>query len=272
MNIDLNNKVIRAVVQEYTNAIVNFGNEEELNFDVHKLIHTFQVLETAQELIKLTSVSLSTRIKKQILNAAVLHDIGRCHEFLNGRRCQGYNHGSAGATLVKRYFPNLSVESECTKWHNQSPSEKDPPYLFPVLDYVRDADILANLRYNAENISVFVKHIYLPNNDSSAQFEINNEIKDSVTERRSCIYHRMEKFDFWDMLVAQLLWIYNLRTESGFRYAKKFDVFRKFRYVITTEVLELISGPLALKKKAAQEIMTLFPDSFFDKEFKRHGL
>ena len=272
MKIDLSDKVIRAVVQEYTNAIVNFGSEEELDFDVHKLIHTFQVLETAQDLIKLTQKPLSAKVKKQILNAAVLHDIGRCHEFKNGIPCKGFNHGSAGAAIIKKYFPNLVVESGCVKWHNLRPSDKDPANLFPVLNYVRDADILGNLRYNTLNMPIFVRHILHLKADSNRSFELSNEIRQAAFERRSCIYSKMEKFDFIDMAIVQLLWIYNIRTEAGFRYAKRFNVFKKFRDVAATEMLSLMKGTAAQKKKAAQDIMTLFPDSLFDEEFKRHGL
>ena len=272
MKISLNDKVVRTVVQEYVNAIVNYQSERELDFDVHKLIHTFQVVAVARELVKLTKQSLSKTVKKQILNAAALHDIGRCHEFKNGSIRAGYDHGAAGAALIKKYCPNLIVEQACTRWHNKRPSNKDPKAAQPILDYTRDADILGNIQYNTENMAVFIKHILEIWELSDNPLTLNDEIRKAAIEKRSCVYANMKKFDFGDMLVAQLLWIYNLRTEAAFRFVKKHRVFSKYRAAIITQALPYIKGSAVLRKKMAEDIRTLFPDSLFEEVLKRHGL
>ena len=145
MKIDLNDKVVRFLVQEYVNKICNYQSEEELNFDVHKLIHTFTVVEMAQQLID--STTLSKTMKKHILDAALLHDIGRCHEFKKGIHQKDIDHGKIGADLIKKYFPKMEIEAQSTLFHNKLPSKKDPKSCQTVLDYVRDADMLANIKY-----------------------------------------------------------------------------------------------------------------------------
>ena len=52
MKIDLSDKIQCFLVQEYVNKICHYESEEELNWDVHKLIHTFQVVQMAQKLIE----------------------------------------------------------------------------------------------------------------------------------------------------------------------------------------------------------------------------
>jgi len=272
MQVDLNDKVVRAVVQEYTNAIVNYQSQIELDFDVHKLIHTFQVVKTAEELIKLTRPVLSEKVKKQIINAAILHDIGRCHEFINGEKRKKFDHGQYGYALIKKYFPSLSVEGECTKLHNKQPSPNDPSELFPILDYVRDADMLGNIWYNALNMPIFIRHIvgaWYPKLD---RFLLDEEIRNAAKEKRPCVYSRIKHFDNLGILVAQLLWLYNLKTKAAFRFAKKTDIFSKCRDAIITQALPMIKVSAAQRKKVARDIETLFPDSLFKEEFKRHGI
>ena len=122
------------------------------------------------------------------------------------------------------------------------------------------------------NVSIFIQHILGCWDISACSLKLNKEIRQAVIERRSCVYSQMEKFDFWDMLVTQLLWIYNLRTTAAFRFAKRHQIFKKNRDVIVEQILPLLRGTSALKKKAADEINVLFPDALFDEELKRHGL
>ena len=111
MKIDLQDRVVRFVVQDYVNQICNYQSDEELDFDVHKLIHTFMVVEMAQDLVKLAKPKLTPKIQKQILNAAVLHDLGRCHEFKKGVHLKKIDHGKIGARLIEKHFPMDSIIS-----------------------------------------------------------------------------------------------------------------------------------------------------------------
>ena len=65
MYIDLENKVIRLLVQEYVNKICYHSSKEELDFNTHKLIHTFHVADMAQDLIKMTQPTLSKKYKEK---------------------------------------------------------------------------------------------------------------------------------------------------------------------------------------------------------------
>ena len=272
MQVDLNDKVTRFVVQEYVNAMVNFKSQAELDFDTHKLIHTFKVVQIAQELIALARPQLSPKLQRQILNAAVLHDIGRCHEFENGKKKKNFNHGIKGFELIKKNFTNLAVEQLSTKWHNKSPSPADPVKAQPVLDYTRDADILGNLEYNTFNMPIFLKHILQVFPQTKTGLKINREIAQAATQKRQCRYEKMEKFDFLDMMLAQLDWIYNLRTTAGFRLAKKKRLFPRYRDVVIQEVLLVVQGSQKQRRAVAKQIMELFPDETFLKEFKKHGV
>ncbi|MDY6407267.1 MAG: hypothetical protein SPL08_00995 [Pseudomonadota bacterium] len=272
MQIDLENKVTRFVVQEYVNAIVNFKSQAELDFDTHKLIHTFKVVQVAQQLIDLTRPKLSPKLQKQILNAAVLHDIGRCYEFQNGIQKKNFNHGIEGAELIHKKFPKMAIEGLSTYWHNRAPSDDDPAVAQPVLDYTRDADILGNLIYNIQRMPIFLKHILQMFPENETGLKINNEIINAAQEGRSCCYNRMEKWDFLDMMLAQLGWIYNLRTRSGFLLAQKERIFSRYRDTVISDVLLAVSGTEKQRKQAAKQIMELFPDKVFLKEFQKHDL
>ena len=82
----------------------------------------------------------------------------------------------------------------------------------------------------------------------------------------------MKKWDFLDMMLAQLDWIYNLRTRSGFLLAKKERVFPRYRDTIISDVLPAVQGTEKQRKQTAQKIMELFPDKVFLKEFQKHGI
>lgn len=272
MQIDLEDRTTRAVVQEYVNAIINYQNEVELNFDIHKLIHTFEVVKIARELIELSSSPLSLKTQKQILNAAVLHDIARCYEFKCGKKHEGFNHGIAGAELIKKYFPELKVEQECTRLHNTMPSSKDPAWLSPILDFTRDADMLGNIRYNTEHTDIFLKHIEVSYPHTETQLLIDKEIQSSAKEKRPCIYQHMEKFELLDMMLAQLNWIFNLKRYESFLLSKQQNLFPKFRDAVIRYVLPILSGTDKQRRETASLIMSLFPDLLFQEVFEKHGV
>ena len=272
MKIDLNDKVTRFLAQEYLNAILNFQSPAELGFDVHKLIHTFEVVKVADRLIELTPKKLSPKLKKQIHRAALLHDVGRCYEFKDGKPRKGFDHGVYGAEIIKKHFPNLAVEQISTAWHSRRPTDQDPVMAKPVLDYTRDSDMLGNIIYNTEHISIFLDHILSSYRNTPDVLTLDPEIQTATRERRACNYPKMGKLDFLDMMVAQLLWIYNLKTEAAFRLSKKEKLFPRYRDAVIAKAVPVIVGTQKQRQKAIDTIIKLFPDTLFDKEFKRHGL
>lgn len=269
MEIDLNEPLTRVVVQEYVNAILGFQSHQELDFDVHKLIHTFEVVKIAKELLDLASPALSLEEKKQVVNAALLHDIGRCHEFENGRPRHGYDHGAFGAQLIKKYCPDLDVEATCTLWHNRCPSERDPSKAQPILDFVRDADILGNIRYQIENMEVFLDHLLKYKAAEDDALVLDEEIQGAALERRSCDYKKLKNFTLLGGMTTQLLWIYNLRTSAAFRLSKQQNLFPRYRDAVINELIPSVADT-PKQEEAAKLIKRLFPDSLFQEVIKRH--
>lgn len=272
MLVDLEDKVTRSVVQEYVNAIVNFENQTELDFDVHKLIHTFEVADVAKKLIELANPKLPQKLQNQIMNAAILHDIGRCYEFRGGQHLKNFDHGVKGAELVREKFPDLLPETLAVEWHNKCPSENDPKAAYPILDYTRDADILGNLVYEIKKMPVFIGHILKLFKETPTGLILDDEIVQAALQNRSCHRSKMKKHDFLDMMLGELLWIYILRTRSGFIFSKKENIFPRCRDVIISQVLPIIPGSEGQRKQTEEQIRTLFPDEMFLKEFEKHGV
>lgn len=262
MKVDLNDKLVRFVAQEYVNKISNYSSEDELNYDVHKLIHTFAVVAMAQNLIDHTKPALSPKLKKQILNAAVLHDIGRCHEFKNGIHLK-VDHGKIGANLIKKHFPGMEIEAQSTLYHNKCPSDKDPQMVQPVLDYVRDADILANIKYQIERTDLFLIHIFGNSEKSLLTPVIDREIFKSVRKRHSVEIKRIGTNNLLTKWLAQLCWFYNLKTDSGIEYAKKEKLFIRFKQTIIKKIIPLTTKNKKKQEELTQKIQTSFPDKLF---------
>lgn len=240
MKIDLNDKVTRFLVQDYVNQICNYQSKDELNFDIHKLIHTFDVVKMAEHLICETKPKLPLKLQKQILNAALLHDWGRCYEFKNGARLKNIDHGKIGADLIKKNFPNMKVEMQSTLYHNKMPSSRDPKVAQPVLDYVRDSDMLANIQYEIEHFDIFIEHIWGNNHNKVSKLVIDDEIIKAVQDKRAAILSDVKGCDLLTLSLWQLCWIYNLRTEAGKKINKKNKLFLRFKELIYQRIVPLV--------------------------------
>ncbi len=262
MKIDLDNKIVRFLVQEYVNKICYYASEEELNYNVHKLIHTFGVVDMAQKLLDETSPTLPKKIQQQILNAAILHDVGRCYEFENGEKVH-IDHGKVGAELIKKQFPKMETEMLSTLMHNKLASDKDPQSCQPVLDYVRDADMLANLTYEIENTDIFLKHIWGNKKEASLTPKIDLEIFNATKEKRSPYTSKIKIRNLLNMSLWQMCWYYNLRTSAGIKYAKKEKVFVQFRETIIKKIIPLTTEDEKKQKELTQKIQEIFPDKLF---------
>ena len=263
MKIDLGNKVVRFLVQDYVNQICNYQSEEELNWNVHKLIHTFQVVKMAERLIRETKPKLSSELQKQILNAALLHDLGRCHEFKNGKHLKNIDHGKIGADLIKKYFPEMKIEAQSTFFHNKLPSDKDPIMAQPVLDYVRDADMLANLKYQIDNTEIFLIHIWDHQEKTFFKPVIDKEIFQALNENRPVLIRKIKIKNILTMWLWELCWVYNLKTLAGIRYAQKEKLFIRFKQVIFKTIIPLTTKDKKKQKELIQKIQKAFPDKLF---------
>lgn len=259
MKIDLNDKVVRFLVQEYVNQIYHYSNEKDLNYNLHKLIHTFQVVEMAQKLINNTKPALQQNVKTHILNAAVLHDIGRCHEFKFGKKIS-VDHGKLGSKLIEKNFPYMKVEAKTTFFHNKLPSDKDPKDCQPILDYVRDADMLANIRYEIEETDMWLIHILGSNKKSLLTPIIDKEILKAAQEMRPAKIVKIKTKNLLTLWLWQLCWIFNLRTKAGFHLNKKEKIFIRFKKTIIKKIIPLTTRDKKEQKVLSQKIQEMFPD------------
>ena len=264
MKIDLNDKVTRFLVQDYVNQICNYRSEEELNFNVHKLIHTFTVVEMAQDLIKLTKPAMSLRLQKQILNAAILHDLGRCHEFRNGVYLKNLDHGKIGADLIKKCFPQMKVEIQSVLYHNKCPSDKDPKFTQPVLDYVRDADMLANIQYEIDHLDIFLMHIIGKNYQKVSKLLIDEEVINAVFEKRPVALCHIKENNLVTGFLSQLCWYYNLKTKSGIKLSKKRNLFIRFKEIICKKIVPLVVSDQKQQNNLVKQIEQIFPNEIFN--------
>ena len=264
MKIDLDNKIVRFLVQEYVNKIYGSSFENELKWNTYKLIHTFQVVVMADKLIENTPSPLSEEMKKHIWDGALLHDLGRCYEFKDGQRLK-VDHGEIGAELIRKNFPELEIEAQSTLFHNKVPSDKDPQSCQPVLDYVRDADMLANLKHQIDEADIWLHCILDAKNKSLLTPTIDEEIFLAAKERRVIIYDKAKTYNLLTSWLYQLCWYYNLRTEAGKIYAQKEKIFIRFRQIIIDKIVPLTTTDKEEQKQLALKIEETFPDESFSK-------
>ena len=262
MYIDLNDKITRFLVQEYVNKICYYSSKKELNWNIHKLIHTFSVADMAQKLINETKPALSKELQKQILNSAILHDVGRCYEFKNGEKVH-LDHGQVGAELIKKHFPEMTVEANSTLYHNKCPSDKDPKSCQTVLNYVRDADILGNIKYEIEKTDIWLSHIIGDNKEAFRHSSIDREILSAVKEQRPANLKNMNINKILTSWLWQLCWYYNLRTKAAFKIAHKEKLFFRLRDTICQKIVPLTTKNKKKQKELIQKIQKTFADELF---------
>ena len=261
MKIDLKDKVVRFVVQDYVNQICNYQSDEELDFDIHKLIHTFTVVEMAQNLINRANPKLSQKIRKQILNAAVLHDLGRCHEFKNGVHLKKIDHGEIGAKLIGKYFPDMKVEKQSTLYHNKCSSDNDPKSCQPVLNYVRDADMLANIKYEMEHFNTFLTHIFHQKTPNFLSSLIDFEIIQAVSQKRPASWEKLKSGSLLNGFLFQMCWFFNVRTSAAKHLIRKTKLFINYKGMIYHRVVPMITSDKKRQNKLINQINEIFPDS-----------
>lgn len=260
MFVDLSDEATRVLVSEYVNKIVNFDSVTELNHNVHKLIHTFEVVKMARELIDYTDPKQDETSAKIILNAAVLHDIGRCHQFKNGKYLATANHGHMGAAILEKILPEYKIEIETTRYHNDLPSDQDPAFAQPYLDYVRDADILGNVRYEIEQFDVFFGQY---KDSFNSDLSIDDEIFSAAKERRPAVRSNFKNHNILTALLTQILWMFILKTDAAKKLAVDQRLFIRYRDALIERVLPMLNGTADEREKTQQTILTFFPDHYF---------
>lgn len=259
MLVDLNDLATKVLVQEYVNKIVNYDSLDELNHNIHKLIHTFEVVKMAKELIEYTVPKMSEDMAQTVLNAAVLHDIGRCYQFKNGVFDKTVQHGPLGAEILQQKLPHLTQEIEATRFHAELPSDNDPELAKDVLNYVRDADMLGNIRYEIEHIDVFLEQY---KGLFTKEFIIDDEIVNAAQERRPAERKNFKYPNVWTSILTQVLWMFALKTEAAKQLANQQNLFIRYRDALISKALPMFCDDEECRL-LSQQILTIFPDSYF---------
>lgn len=269
MHVDLEDRCQKLLVKTYVDCMLNAQSSEELMFDAHKLIHTYEVVQAAKELIDLTTPALDTQMVQTILDGALLHDIGRVKQFHQGRYVLRASHAHMGAAILEQEIPEYTTVIETTRWHTNVPSQNDPAEHLFVLNYVRDADMIANLRYNIVRAARFfeqVKEVFGPN---GLNVDLDAEVIGAAQEGRSLRNKSLTNISFLNSILGQLLWGYNLRTPAAIKIAKKENLFPRLRDVLAGSFMDKLQGTDAQKQHSRSQILELFPDNFFNALFER---
>lgn len=259
MLVDLNDLATKVLVQEYVNKIVNYDSLDELNHNIHKLIHTFEVVKMARELIECTVPKMSEDMAQTVLNAAVLHDIGRCYQFKKGIFDKTVQHGPLGAEILQKKLPHLTQEIEVTRFHAELPSNNDPEFAKDILDYVRDADMLGNIRYEIEHIDVFLEQY---KGLFSKEFIVDDEILSAAREHRPAERKNFKYSNVWTSILTQILWMFALKTDAAKQLAKQQNLFIRYRDALISKALPMFCDNKQCCK-LTEQILTIFPDSYF---------
>lgn len=260
MQVDLENPYERFLIQTYVDSILNAQSNAERNFDIHKLVHTYEVVQAAKDLVRLTP-NLQDDMAQTIIDAALLHDLGRVRQFKNGRLIKS-NHAHMGAALIEKAFPDASILIETTRYHSDSPSSKDPDDCLFVLNFVRDADMIANVRYNTENPSCFYDRIKDVFGNEAFPLAIDKELQDAVAEKRCIMNNQLDQKTFLNIMLGQLHWQFNLRTPAGFKLAHDENIFIGLRDVMVNDYVDKLHGTKDEKEHTKQQILSLYTDEF----------
>lgn len=269
MRVDLEDTCERLLVKTYVDSVLNAESTEELIFDVHKLIHTYEVVRAAKDLVDLTVPPLDEKTAKMIIDGAVLHDIGRVKQFSKGHFVMKANHAHMGAVILEREIPEYKTVIETTRWHSDIPSDKDPAEYAFVLNYVRDADMIANLRYNIFEAERFFDQVKSMFGTDGLNCRLDEEVTAALLEDRPLCNKNLKNVSFLNAMLGQLFWVYNLRTPVAYDIAKKETLFPRLRDVFTGPFLEKLDGTVEEKQAVRAQLLSLFPNIFFTKNLER---
>lgn len=266
MRVDLSDASERLLVETYVNHILNAQSEEEADFLKHKIVHTYEVVEAAKDLVEYTMPVLSEKDKTLILQAALLHDIGRVQQFSKGKFVLDADHGLMGAALLKKAMPENKIVIETTKWHNKVPSDKDPEEVLFYLNYVRDADIIANIRHNANHMSSVFKNLKNIVKDNELDLYLDDELMNAAKEKRSCKYARYKRQSFLQVILQEIGWKYNILTSAGKALVKKEQIFVRLRDAVINELVDLLDGSAQEKRMMKEFILDLYPNGVLNED------
>ncbi len=234
------------------------NNKDILNYNNHKIRHTYGVLFTAQRIMTYEKkIFDNEHIIKKAEISSLLHDIGRFYQN-NGERILSWSefeHGEFWYDILKKeWITDLSILFG-VKYHNK----KDIDWIFDeedfiklkdiekeevlnVLKLVRDADKLQNLEYILFNF-----------NDRLFWLDkIDNSYTDIVLEQflnKVCVDRKYKK-TYIDNILLLAWWIFDLNFQTSNNFLKN-DKFIDFIVLKLEEVS--LDKDIILKIKATLE-------------------
>ena len=161
----------------------------------------------------------------------------------------------------------LLVLLQLIQYHNKLSSTEEPATCHPVLDYVRDADMLANVQYEIDHAETWIHHFYNTKPQGITIPDIDEEIFLAVREKRPA---RSAKIERWSLLMEwlwQLCWCFNITTDAGKKFACQTRLFERFRDMICEKVVPMTALDKDGQKKLAQTILDTFSDVLFTSVF-----
>ncbi|MDD3668934.1 MAG: HD domain-containing protein [Alphaproteobacteria bacterium] len=254
--IDLTNPDEQCLVQLYAERICMAKSAGERDFLTGKLAHAYEVIRMAERLTDLAP-DLDASAREIIWRGACLHDIGRPLQWKDGAFHRELDHGKLGAAYFSKRFPGETTIASVIEWHNRMPSDADPPAARPYLDFVRDADMLANLKHNADDIPYLYDRL---KGISSTRLEIDGEFYAAARAKRPILYKNIKNESILTIVACGLAWQYNLRTPAAEKLRKKEFLFTSYRDRVIAELIDLLDGSDAEKKAVKQELASLFSD------------
>ena len=132
-----------------------------------------------------------------------------------------------------------------------------------VLNYVRDADMLANISYQIAHIDIWLKHIFQYFPRAKGEIKIDEEVYCAVKEHRPVKIERAKERTFLNMVLAQLCWYYGLQTKAGVKMAQKEQFFVRFKRIICEKIVPEITPLKKQQEQLVKKIEEIFPDKLF---------
>jgi len=200
------------------------NNENILNYNNHKIRHTYGVLFTAQRIMTYEKdVFNDNEIIKKTEIASLLHDIWRFYQNNWDRilSWKEFEHGDVGYEILKKeWITDLSILF-AVKYHNKKDilwlyqeenfkNSKNKEEIVTVLKLVRDADKIQNLEYILFNFNNRIFWL--------------NDINDDYTSRvfldfldKKCVNRNYIK-TYIDNVLLFSSWIFDLNFKTSKRF------------------------------------------------------
>lgn len=246
----------------------NSNSQRIIKYNVHKVRHTFWVLETWRNL--LIKIKEDTILEQELLNKAevcfMLHDVGRFfqNDWIEVFENKDYDHWDKSYEIVKKSNYSLDI-CLAIKYHNKFTinwifeeiqylemndfEKQDTIFLLNIL---KDADKLQNMIY-----SIFDSDSYFITDKTARNIKEGDITKENLVDiQKHKLINRANVNTFWDYYLATISFIFDLNFKESFRVLdfywyidKSLDKIEKSPWV-SKESMEIIRKSIESFKKS----------------------